>query len=111
MQLAEVVEKLGLKVLVGADVLDREVQGGYTGDLLSDVMARAAKDNLWITLQAHINVVAVGVLRDLSGIILIDDRSPDEATLAKAGEENLPILSCNESAFEISGRLHKLLNQ
>jgi hypothetical protein len=53
----------------------------------------------------------VGVLRELAGIILIDGRSPDEATLAKAEEENLPVLSCDESSFEISGRLYKLLNQ
>jgi len=111
MTLADVVQRLGLKVLAGSDLLDREVTGGYTGDLLSDVMANAEKGQLWITLQAHVNVVAVGVLRELAGIVLIKNRTPDEATLTKAEQEKVPIIQSDRSAFEISGLLFKLLNE
>ncbi|MBW1708310.1 MAG: serine kinase [Deltaproteobacteria bacterium] len=111
MTLADVVQRLELKVLSGSELLEREVTGGYTGDLLSDVMANADTGQVWITLQAHINIVAVGVLRELTGIILIKDRTPDEATLTKAKQENVPILQSDRPAFEISGLLFNLLNE
>ena len=109
MTLAEAVEALGLKVLAGADFLDRELTGGYTGDLLSDVMANSSKGQLWITLQGHINVVAVGTLRELAGIVLVNGRAPAEDTVTRAEEEQLPILQSDLPAYELSGRLFTLL--
>jgi len=110
MTLAEVVESLGLKVVAGKESLDREVTGGYTGDLLSDVMANSGKGQIWITLQSHVNIAAVGILRELAGIVIIRDRAPDEAAVKRAEEEGLPILQTDLPAFEISGRLFNLLN-
>lgn len=110
MTLAEVVESLGLKVVAGEESLDREVTGGYTGDLLSDVMANSGKGQIWITLQSHVNIAAVGILRELAGIVIIRDRAPDEAAVKRAEEEGLPILQTDLPAFEISGRLFNLLN-
>ncbi|MFH1092456.1 MAG: serine kinase [Pseudomonadota bacterium] len=109
MILSEIVAELGLKVLAGGDALNREVTGGYAGDLLSDVMANSQKGHLWVTLQGHVNVVAVGVLRELAGIVLIKDRTPAPDTLAKAQVEGLPILQSSLHAFELTGRLYTLL--
>ena len=41
MTVKEIAEKLNLKVCCGASGLDREIKGGYTSDLLSDVMGNA----------------------------------------------------------------------
>jgi hypothetical protein len=41
MKLKEVVKKLNLRVLVGEDLLDNTVMGGYASDMLSDVLAHA----------------------------------------------------------------------
>ena len=38
MKVQELVDKLGLKVLAGKNGLDREIDGCYISDLLSDVM-------------------------------------------------------------------------
>ena len=109
MTLKEITEKLQLKVLTGEDKLDVEVTGGYTSDLLSDVIANGQQGSLWITLQIHQNIIAVAKLKDLAGIIIINNREPDENTLAKAKEENVPLLCSGDIAFEISGKLYKLL--
>src|SRR4030065_1526523 len=93
MKLKEIVEKLELQVLVGQDRLDTEVTGGYTSDLLSDVMANSKGKNLWITLQTHENIVAVAKLRDLAGIIIINNRKPDEQTLQRAKDEKVTLLA------------------
>jgi serine kinase of HPr protein (carbohydrate metabolism regulator) len=109
MKLKEIIEKLGLKALTGQDKLEVEVTGGYTSDLLSDVIANSKKGNLWITLQTHQNIIAVAKLKDLSGIIIVKNREPDEDTLQKAKEENVPLLVSEETAYELSGKLYELI--
>jgi serine kinase of HPr protein (carbohydrate metabolism regulator) len=110
MKLMEIVEKLQLKVLTAKDRLDEEVTGGYTSDLLSDVIANSKEGNLWITLQTHQNTIAVAKLKDLAGIIIVNNREPDEDTLGKAQEENIPLLCSEEMAFDISGKLYELIS-
>jgi len=110
MKLKEIIEKLQLKILAGQDKLDVEVTGGYTSDMLSDVIANSKEGNLWITLQTHQNIIAVAKLKDLAGIIIVNNREPDEDTLQKAKEENVLLLSSEETAFEVSGKLHELIS-
>ena len=108
MKLNEIAKRLELTVRTASDRLDVEVTGGYASDLLSDVIANAGKGNIWVTLQTHQNVVAVAVLRDLSGIIIVNGRKPEEETLKKAEEEKIPIMVTELPTFELVGRLYKL---
>lgn len=110
MKIKDIIEKLQLKALASQDMLDGEVTGGYTSDLLSDVIANSSEGNLWITLQTHQNIIAVAKLKDLAGIIIVNNREPDEETLQKAKAENIPLLCSQEAAFEISGKLYALLD-
>jgi serine kinase of HPr protein (carbohydrate metabolism regulator) len=110
MTLKQIVEKLNLVILSADKNLEDKVSFGYSSDLLSDVIANSKEKELWITLQIHLNIVAVAKLKELSGIILVNNRKPDEETLKKAEEENIPILSTQDSAFVISGKLYALLD-
>lgn len=107
MKLRDVVKEFGFKVITGSGHLDREVTGGYVSDLMSDVLAHADEGNLWVTLHIHQNIVAVASHKDLAGIILVQGRQPEKDTIAKAEEENIPILVSSLSAFELVGRLYK----
>lgn len=104
----DIVEDLNLTVAAGEKGLDREIRGGYCGDLLSDVMANAAPGDIWLTMQSHQNIVAVAVLKELAAILLVNGRQPEEDTLAKAEEEGIPILSSPLPAFSLAGRIHGL---
>lgn len=109
MTLNEIIKEFNLEIKTKAFALDPDVTGGYVGDLLSDVMANAKEGNLWITIQRHQNVIAVASLKELSGIILANNREPEEETLKKAEEEDVVIMVTGLSAFEIAGRLYNLL--
>jgi hypothetical protein len=61
MRIKEVAEKLGLKILSAGT--DQEVLSGYVSDLLSDVIANAEEGCLWITVQRHLNIIAVALLK------------------------------------------------
>jgi len=108
MKLLDLIEKLSLKVMSARDCLDVEVTGGYASDLLSDVMANSNEGNVWVTLQAHENIVAVASLRGLAGIVLVGGREPERDTVEKAVAEKVPILVSSLAAFELVGRLYAL---
>ena len=108
MKLQKIIDKLGLEVAVGAGGLDREIETCYASDLLSDVMANAAADSLWITVQTHANVSAVCSLNDLAGVIIVNGKRPSDETLSKAQEEGVSILLSPESTFDIVGGLYEL---
>ncbi len=110
MTVQQLVEALNLKVMVGEESLNREITGGYTSDLLSDVMGNLSEGALWITLQTHRNVMAVASLKDAAAVLLVKDLTPDPDLLKFAIEEEIPILSSGDDAFEISGKIYQLLN-
>lgn len=108
MNLKQLIEKLDLTIKCGEEKLGYEISGGYVGDLLSDVIANAQKGNVWVTMQAHINIVAVAVLKEIAAIIIVQGREPNEDTLNKAKAENIPILSSKLSAFQLVGKMYEL---
>jgi predicted transcriptional regulator len=90
----------------GQEGMNREVTGGYCGDLLSDVMGNASAGDAWMTVQTHQNIVAVAVLREIACIVLVNDHRPDEETKSKAEAEGIPILLTSLSAFQVAGRIY-----
>jgi hypothetical protein len=106
MTLADLIQGLDLKVFAAGGELQRPVGGGYASDLLSDVMAHSRKDDLWVTVQTHPNIVAVAVLKELAGIVLVNGREPTADTVERAEKEHLPILVTRLKAFECVGRLY-----
>ena len=110
MKVQELVEKLNLKVLSGANGLDREIDGCYISDLLSDVMGNAMEGNIWITLQTHKNVMAVASLKEMSCIILVKNLDASDDTKEQSNEEGIPFLSTDMQTYETVGKIYQLLN-
>jgi hypothetical protein len=109
MNLQQVIEKLELNVLTEPhDFSAIEVTGGYTSDLLSCVMAGAKTGYLWMTLQAHLNIVAVAALLEVAAIIISEGAQPDQATIDKANQQGVILLSTPRKNFEIDGRLWEM---
>jgi hypothetical protein len=109
MNLQEIIDTLELTPLT--DLKDYSAitpSCGYTSDLLSCVMAGAAKKSLWVTLQAHGNIIAVATLLDLSAVIITEGAQPDPATIQKANEEDVILLSSSKPTFYIVGKLWEL---
>ena len=108
MTVKDLVERLDLQVVAGQKGLDRQVEDGYCGDLLSEIMANAPQGCVWLTIQGHQNIVAVAVLRDMAAIMVTGGQTPDDETLQKANEEKIPILLWPDSAYQLAGRLYAM---
>lgn len=110
MQIREIAADIGLETLAVADP-GREVAGGYCSDLLSDVLAHTQPGDLWITHQRHLNVVAVGKLRDVAGIVFARGLRPSPEVVARADAERVNLLVSSDPAFVVAGKLYSLLHR
>lgn len=107
--LQNIIDQLGLIVLTeGRDFSQVTPASGYASDLLSCVMAGAQKRSVWVTLQAHANIVAIAALLDLSAIIITEGAMPDAASIARANEEGINLLSTQKPTFTVVGRLWEM---
>ena len=88
---------------------ERQVRGGYAGDLLSWVMGKAEVDDAWLTIMSNPNIVAVATLADVSCIILCEGVLPDAGVVTLAEQKGVNLLGSEESVFSLSARLKNLL--
>ena len=108
MTVNSLVEKLNLKILVEGD-MEREITGGYCGDLLSWVMGRAQSGDCWFTVMGNINAVAVSVLADCACIVLCENSTLDDDAKTRAEMQGVSILSSEENAYTLANKLGEIL--
>ena len=81
----EIAEKVGGKVEVTVD--DAVAESAYASDLLSDVMGHAGEGAALITIQNHLNTIAVCTLAGIEIIVICHGRPiPDDMREAAARE-------------------------
>lgn len=100
MKIKDLLQDERFTLLNNADFGEKEIKTGYISDLLSWVMAHAKTDCAWITIQTHVNIIAVATLLEIACIIIPEDEKVTEDTLTKANDENLPIISTPLTAYE-----------
>lgn len=111
MILSEYIEFAGLRNYTEGISLDREIRGGYVSDLLSDVMGNSADGEVWITLQSHLNVIAIASLKELAAVVLVKGIHPDRKVIEKAKENNIPLLGSEDSTFHVAGKLYQAITR
>lgn len=104
MTVSEFAERHGITPVVLADG-DRQITGGYVGDLLSWVMGRAKSGDAWITIMSNINIAAVAALTDVSCILLAEGVTVDENVTRVAENRGINLLSSSHTAYELAGML------
>ena len=87
----------------------REILGGYAGDLLSWVMGRASEGAAWVTIMSNVNIVAVSTLADPACIVLSEGVEPDPETVRRAEEQGVNILSTMLDTFDACVRIASLI--
>ena len=109
MTVKDLAERLSLKNWTPEVGLEATVTGGYAGDMLSWVMARAGSGSVWMTIMSNQNVAAVALMADVACVVLTEDVEPDEALLTQARARELPLFSSPLSTYALSCRLGALL--
>ncbi len=108
MTVMELAQQLALEPICEAEP-DREVTGGYAGDLLSWVMGRAQSGDAWITIMSNNNVVAVATLTDAALVILAENVSPDPGVTQLAERKGINLYRSPEPIFTLCAKVAALL--
>jgi len=106
MTIQELTVKLKLNPLSKFE--NREVNGAYISDMISDVMAGAKSGNLWLTIQTHKSIVPAANLVDVSAIIITSGKEVPLETIDLASKYNIPILASALPTFTLVGKLFEL---
>ncbi len=107
MTVTDVAEVLEAAVVVPGDG-GRLLSRATVGDLLSFVMGRCPEEAVWVTIQTHVNVAAVAVLKDVPMIIVASGRSPSPELADRCRSENIALIQSEQSSFDLCGRLFAL---
>jgi hypothetical protein len=97
MTIRELTEKTGWKALSGDD--SAQITSACVCDLLSWVMAHAREGAAWITVQSHLNVVAIASLLNLACVIVPENIEIPEGTLSVAREKGICMISAPCSSY------------
>jgi hypothetical protein len=103
-----------LSVALGATVIcmpdgDREVTGGYAGDLLSWVMGRARSGDAWVTIMSNVNIVAVASLADPACIVLSESVTLEAEVRQKADDVGVNVISSPLDTFTLCSKISELI--
>ena len=102
MKLKEIIEKFDLKPLTNIE--DKDINGVYMSDMLSDVMSSAESGSLWMTIQTHKNIVSAANLIDLSAIIVTNGKEVPDGTIELANRFYVNILSSDLPTYKLASK-------
>lgn len=100
MTIKELAERVGGTIVV--DKADAEISRAYTSDLLSDVMGHCGDESVLITIQNHLNTIAVCTLVGVEAIVICHDRPVPDDMKAAAEREEIAIVTTKMSQFAAS---------
>ena len=110
MNLKQIADSLDLQALTPAPAenLDSRITRAHASDLLSDVLAGAPAGGVLLTIQVHLNVIAVALHAMQAAVIFTSGMIPEETVRQRAAAEGLPLFATQQSTFDTAGKLYAL---
>lgn len=98
---------------VNATLLTKELPGhididhAFSADMMSDVLAYADRHMLLITGLSNPQTIRTAEMLDISCVLYVRGKSPDELSLAMAEKKGITVLSSDLSMFDACGLLYQ----
>jgi len=106
MKLLDIVKLLDAKILYGEDIINEiDVITAFASDMLSDVLAYAQKNAIFITGLTNPQVLRTVEVLDLTSVIFVRGKTPPKETIELARIKKIPIITTRCIMFETCGRL------
>jgi len=103
----QIAQLLKMKIISGDK--SKIVTGIYVCDLLSWVISHAKDGDLWITVIANINVIAVASLTDVACIVISEDVTVEQDIITRANEKGITLLTSDLASADIVIKVNELL--
>ena len=110
MTVQNLIDDFSLEVLCGGEcAAQKEVTGGYCGDLLSWVMSKAEEGDCWLTVMGNVNSIGVAVMTDVACILLTENSAFDDDAKLRAEQNGVIVLRSRENAFDLAVKIAEKL--
>ena len=106
MTVLQLKEILSAELLCGGDHLDREVQTACGSDMMSDVLAFVKEQAVLLTGLVNPQVVRTAEMMDMSCIVIVRGKVPDEKLVDFADSRSIVMLRTPYTMYTASGRLY-----
>ncbi len=106
MTVREIRDVLGARVACGEEFLDKEVHCGCGSDMMSDVLAFLKDQAVLLTGLCNPQVIRTAEMMDISCIVFVRGKKPDEAMMELAMEREIPLLCTGHRMFSACGMLY-----
>lgn len=105
MKLSFIIELLGAKVVSGT-IEDKEVETGFSSDLMSDVLTLDTDKMLLITGMANLQTIRTAEMADIHCILLVRNKKASKEMVKLAVESGIVVLETTMSSFRCCGILY-----
>lgn len=109
MEVVDILPKIKGQILT-KKITNCKFEGIYAGDLLSHVMAHAKENNLFLTIMANMNAIAVASLLDMPVVVFAEGMLPTEEMIEKADDEQIVLISTNYNVVEVICKIYDFNN-
>lgn len=106
MKICDVSNILNAEVLCGGKYLNNEVTYAFGSDLMSDVLAFVKGKAILLTGLTNQQVVRTAEMADLSAIVFVRGKRPEEEIVRLACENEIVLLSTRDTMYTASGKLY-----
>ena len=106
MKLFQIVEALEAKVLVGNDLLEKDIDTCGASDLMSDILAGLSEGCILLTGLTTVQVIRTAMVAGVGAVVFVRGKMPPQEVINLAEKQDLPLISSPYSMFVSCGRLH-----
>jgi predicted transcriptional regulator len=106
MKLSELEKKTGLKAI--RDYADKDFEGVYISDMVSDIITGPKANALLVTLQTHKSLIAAANLVDVAAIIFVKGRKPADDVVDLADKAGIALFVSDADTWTTVSQLFSL---
>ena len=106
MKVSELAEKTSLSSL--NEFKDKEIEGVYISDMVSDIITGAKANGLLVTLQTHKSLIAAANLVDVAAVVFVRGKKPAEDVVALAGKAGIGLFVTDADTWSFAKRLNEI---
>jgi hypothetical protein len=106
MKISELQQKAGLKAL--NEYKDRDVEGVYISDMVSDIITSAKRNSILVTLQTHKSLIAAANLVVAAMIVIVKGRTPSDDVVELATRTGIGLFTSDLDTWAFAKKLVQL---
>ncbi|MFH1676682.1 MAG: hypothetical protein ABIC40_06620 [bacterium] len=104
MKVSELEKKANFTLL--NKLFDKEIEGVFISDMVSDIVAGTHAGNLLLTIQTHKSLIASANLVDVSAIVFVRNKKPQLDVIELADRAGISLFTTEEDAWKLTIKLH-----